>query len=153
MLQKIESIAIAFALGAVPVIGCFLAGWWLSIALLPEAFVMGCALAGLLAGMLVGALFLRNWMKHAYTVQTWMWMGIYLFYTAGILGFFMGVPVFNVALGLPAGFFVGRRLMRNNAGPARMQRVARQAALFTTSVLGLVCIASAWFALTVNLRT
>lgn len=147
MLQKIESIAIAVVLGAVPIIGCFLAGWWLSIPLAREDYTIFCALAGLLVGMLVNALFLRNWMKQACTLKTWVWTAVYVFYSVCIFGFFMGVPVFNVALGLPAGFFVGRGLAHSGAGTARMQRVASQAAIFTTSVLGLVCIASAWFAL------
>jgi len=30
-----------------------------------------------------------------------------LFYSVGMFGFFMGVPVFNVILAVPAGVFVG----------------------------------------------
>ena len=36
-MPKMENMAIGIILGAVPVIGCFLAGWWISIALVPES--------------------------------------------------------------------------------------------------------------------
>ncbi len=147
MLQKIETTAAAVVLGIVPVTGCFLAGWWLSIPLVSEAYIMLCALAGLLVGVLVDVFFLRNWLRRAGTMRTWVWMAVYVFYSIGLFGFFMGVPVFNVALGLPAGFFVGRRLARASAGPEKMQRAARQAAVFTTAILGVACVASAWIAL------
>ena len=61
--------------------------------------------------------------------------------------FFMGVPVFNVVLALPAGFFLGGWLVHGGAESTRMRTVARQAATFTTSVLTLLCFASATIAL------
>ena len=70
-----------------------------------------------------------------------------MFYSVGMLGFFMGVPVFHVALALPAGVFVGRWLVHCGADFPRVQQTARETALFTTSVLGLVCLASASIAL------
>ena len=43
--------------------------------------------------------------------------------------------------------FVGRWLVHCGADPPRVQQTARKTALFTTSVLGLVCLASASIAL------
>jgi hypothetical protein len=60
---------------------------------------------------------------------------------------FMGVPVVNVALAIPAGFVVGSRLAEENADLPRVRKTTRRAVWFTTGVLALICIASANIAL------
>ncbi len=147
MTTKIENAILGLTLGAVPVVACFLAAWWTSIPLVPESRVFQCALAGLFMGMLVDVVFLRGWIRRAYSMKTWLWMAVYVFYSIGLLGFFMGVPVFNVALAVPAGIFVGRCLVQRGADADRMKKAARQAAIFTTSILGVVCLTSATLAL------
>jgi hypothetical protein len=146
-MQRTENAAIGVVFGAVPVIACFLAGWWISIPLVPEPRIPQCALAGLLLGILVDVIFLRGWVRRVYSMKTWVWQAVYLFYSVGMFGFFMGVPVFNVILALPAGVFVGRWLAHSGADSTHMRKLARQAAVFTTSILGLVCIASGTIAL------
>jgi len=153
MMRKFESAATCIIFGAVPVIASFLAGWWISIPFVPESRIFLCALAGLfaLAGLLVGILidviFLRSWIRHIYSRPPWVWMAVYMFYSIGMFGFFMGVPVFNVMLALPAGVFIGRWLAHIDADATRMQKAAWRTAVFTTSILGLVCILSATIAL------
>ncbi len=146
-MRRIENAAIGIVLGAVPVIACFLAGWWLGIPLVPESRIFLCALAGLALGVLVDVLFLSGWVRRAYSLKPWVWKTVYVFYAVGMFGFFMGVPVFHVLLALPAGVFVGRWLAQGGADAARVQKARRQTAVFTTSVLALVCIASASVAL------
>jgi len=146
-MRKIEIVAIGFLLGAVPIIICFLAGWWISVPLVPESWIFLFALAGFLVGLIIDILFLRTWIKTAYLMKPIVWMMIYLFYSFGMFGFFMGVPVFNVALALPAGFFIGGWLVYNGADSTRMKKAARYSALFTTSVLAFICTASATIAL------
>ena len=46
-LRKIEHAVIGVTLGAVPVISGFLAGWWISVPLVPESRIYQFALAGL----------------------------------------------------------------------------------------------------------
>ena len=147
MMQKIENVIIGITIGAVPVIACFLAGWWISMPFVPESRIFQFALAGLLLGTLIDIIFLKNWVQHAYTMKLWVWMGIYGFYSIGIFGFFMGFPVFHVMLALPAGVFVGRWLTHKRVDSAHMHKAARKTAVFTTTILGLVCIASASIAL------
>ncbi len=146
-MRRIENAAIGTALGGVPVIACFLAGWWLSIPLVPEPRIFLFALAGLCLGLFVDVLFLRGWIRRAYSIKTWIWRAVFLFYSVGMFGFFMGVPVFNAALALPAGAFVGKWLAQDGADFSRMRQTAWRAALFTTCTLGLVCVASASIAL------
>lgn len=146
-MRRIERVAIGFLWGAVPIISGFLAGWWISIPLVPESRIVLCAVAGLLAGVLVDALFLKAWIRRAYSMKPLVWMAVYLFYSFGLFGFFMGVPVFNVILALPAGCFVGGWLASGAADSTRRKQATRLSAAFTTSVLALVCVASASIAL------
>lgn len=146
-MRKIEIVTIGFLFGAVPIIICFLAGWWISILFIPESRIFLFALAGFLVGVIINILFLRTWIQTAYSMKPVVWMMIYLFYSFGMFGFFMGVPVFNVALALPAGFFIGGWLVYNGADSARMKKAARYSALFTTSVLAFICALSATIAL------
>lgn len=139
----IERTFLGVTIGAVPVIGCFLAGWWLSIPLVPEYRIVYWALAGVGLGILIDAVFLRRWIRRAYSMRLWVWGAIYLFYSVGMLGLFMGVPVFNVLLALPAGMFVGRSQARRGADPPEARKAIRSLAVFTTMTLGLICAASA----------
>jgi hypothetical protein len=147
-MRRIEIVAIGALFGAVPVIGCFLAGWWISVFfLVPESWIFLYALAGFLVGVLVDVILLKAWIRRAYSMNPLVWMAVYLFYSIGMFGFFMGVPVFNVLLAVPAGSFVGGWLAQSGADSTRMKKAARLVAVFTTSVLALVCVASASVAL------
>jgi hypothetical protein len=146
-MRKIETAALGIVFGAIPVIAFFLAGWWIGVPLVPKSRIPLCALAGLLFGILVDGIFLRRWIRRAYTMKVWVWMAIYGFYSIGLFGFFMGVPIFNVLLALPAGVFVGRWSALGGQESAHLRKTAQQVAVFTTSTLGLACIASAAFAL------
>jgi hypothetical protein len=143
----LEKAIIGTVLGGVPVIACFLAGWWISLPFVPESRIVYCALGGLVLGMVIDVIFLRSWIRRAYSMKAWVWMAVYVFYSIGLLGFFMGVPVFNVMLALPAGIFVGRRLAYIGADIRLLQKARRQAAVFTVSIMGLVCVTSASIAL------
>lgn len=146
-MQKTEVAVIGIMLGAVPIIAGFLTGWWISIRLVPESRIFLCALVGLHMGLLIDIIFLRGWIHRAYSMKPSVWMGVYLFYSIGMFGFFMGVPVFNVLLALPAGIFVGGWGAHNGADATRMRKSAQRCAVFTTGVLALVCVASASIAL------
>jgi hypothetical protein len=146
-MRKIEILVIGLIYGAIPVIAGFLAGWWVSIPFVPESRVFICALAGIAAGILIDAIFLKKWIRRAYSASPAIWVGIYLFYSVGILGFFMGVPLFNVALAVPAGIFIGGRLAHKNVPFPEMKKAARRATAATSFILALVCGASATLAL------
>lgn len=146
-MKKMEVAIIGILLGAVPVIACFLAGWWISLPHVPESQVFMWALAGLFTGLFVDAIFLKGWIRRAYSMNPLFWMFVYIFYSLGMFGFFMGVPIFNVLLALPAGFFIGGRLVHNGSNPINVKKTARYCAVFTTGVLAVICVPSALIAL------
>jgi len=143
----IEKVLIGIVLGAIfPILG-FLAGWWGTFTFLPERLLILTAVVGLLIGILVDVVYLRRWISSAYTIDLKVWMAVYLFYSIGMLGMFMGMPVFNVVLAIPAGLFVGSKLARQRSGDDEVRRMSRNTCVFTTGVLAVVCAASAVIAL------
>jgi hypothetical protein len=147
MKTKLEHLALGLILGPVaPIIG-FLGAWWGTYAILPEKWISLSMLLGLLAGILVDAFFLKRWVGLAYRFDPKIWMAIYLFYAAGVFGFFMGLPVFNAALAIPAGIVIGGKLAHEKANDAQVKIAARKTSLFTTIVLAVICMISASLAL------
>ena len=145
-MKKLEGLLLSIVVGGIlPILG-LLAGWWGSYTWLPTSVIPWVALAGLALGLVLDALFLKHlvaWFKKA----SWqVWAAVFLFYAVGLYGMFMGVPVINALLGLPAGFLVGQRLVWIGK-PGEAAGVARRTAWFTTGVLAVACIASSWLAL------
>lgn len=124
-----------------------LAGWWLAYAVLPEAWIFLSALLGLLLGLLLDVPLLKKWLTRFDAPGLVFWVVVFLFYSIGFFGFFMGVPVFNLALALPAGFILGSRLASQHADESKLRVAAKQGSEFTTTVLTLICLASAFIAL------
>ena len=148
LLRKLEAPVLALVLGAVPPIAGFLAGWWGSLVWLSsETWIARSAFAGFGAGLMVDMIFLKKWVRRRQALSWVAWLGIFLFYSVGMFGFFMGVPVFNVALSLPAGLVVGGKLALLARDADRDRRIVRRACLCTTAMLAVICAASATIAL------
>jgi len=143
----IEKVLIGTILGAIfPILG-FLALWWGTLAFLPDRLPLLLASVGLLTGILVDIAYLRRWVGSAYSINLKIWMAVYLFYSIGMFGFCMGIPVFNVVLAVPAGLFIGGKLARQTADHGEARRMNRHTCVFTTGVLAAVCVLSAVIAL------
>jgi hypothetical protein len=76
-MKRIEILVIGILFGAVPIIICFLAGWWISIPFVPEHRIFIFALTGFLAGVLIDVIFLKSWIRHAYSMKPLVWMAVY----------------------------------------------------------------------------
>ena len=118
---------------------------WTAIALLSETWIPFAASAGLFVGILVDIFMLKKLLDRR--LSLWLWVAVFLFYSIGAFGFFMGVPVFNALLAIPAGFVIGSRLAAEKADRLMVRKAAQRTARFTTGVLALICAASAIIAL------
>jgi hypothetical protein len=156
MKTTLERFALGLLIAPLAPIALLMAGWWLAYERLPEAWIPWGTLIGLALGLLADLLFLKQLLERAERLSPAFWAAVLLFYSVGTFGFFMGVPVFNAALAVPAGFVVGGRMAhraadRAGASPPALSRALRAAAfrtcLLTTALLALVCAASAAFAL------
>jgi hypothetical protein len=145
METKLERLAHGLMLAPLAPLAGLLCGWWSAYALLPEAWIPFAAIAGLLAGILADVFLLKKYFDRRLSLT--LWVAVYLFYSMGIFGFVMGVPVFNAALAIPAGFVVGSRLAAEHADPSQVRKAEMRTAWFTSGVLALVCAASAFIAL------
>ena len=145
--KLVERWMMALAIGALPPMVGLLAGWWGTFAFLPDGGVAIAGIAGFVAGLLLDVRYLGQWMRRAQDSPIWIWCAVYLIYSIGVFGFFMGVPAFNLLLAMPAGVLLGGRLARERAVGDQVMRSARGASAFTTAVLAAACAASAVLAL------
>ncbi|MBI5296961.1 MAG: hypothetical protein HY869_15880 [Chloroflexi bacterium] len=147
MKTKLERSIRALILAPLAPLALLLVGWWLAYFLLPAAWIFVGALCGLLLGLLFDIPLLKKWVSRVDAPGFAFWAAVFLFYSVGLFGFFMGVPVFNLALALPAGFILGGRLVAQQADEYRLRVASRRTSVFTTTVLACICAASAVVAL------
>ena len=102
---------------------------------------------GLLIGLIIDLKFLKSWINKRYELAIWFIIFIYLIYNIGIYGFFMGFPVFNVLLGLVAGYYFGKRICFGNIESEKHSKFINQVSLFTGLIMTLICISSGFLAL------
>ena len=141
-INKLEIVFLALVFGGLSPIFCFLAGWWGAYFFAPENQIPVFMLAGLELGIIIDLLFLGKWIRAAYRISPLILITIYLFYSVGIFGFFMGVPVFNIIMGPLAGFYIGRRLGIEKGSSEEKERIIHWAGLFTAFILAVACLAA-----------
>jgi hypothetical protein len=147
MKSKLEKFALVVVIAPLAPIAGFLGFWWTSYAFLPEKWIPLFTISGLLLGLLADIFILKYLLPRANKLPMTFWMVVFVFYTVGLFGFFMGVPVFNALLAVPAGWIMGAKLVHENADQPQVRKMTREATWFTTGILFLVCVASAFFAL------
>lgn len=103
-------------------------------------------LVGLGIGIAVDVAFLKRWVRTAYSWNEKLLLAILLFYSVCVFGFFMGVPVFNLAVGVAAGLFWGRRLSHLGANQEQACADVLRAARASAFAIGLVSLVSAYLA-------
>jgi hypothetical protein len=144
---KFEKFFLGIILGPIfPLIG-FLSGWWSTSQTLPNVWVLSAALAGLALGFVVDAFVLKKWVAGAFEMDLRLWMVIFFFYSICVFGFFMGVPLFNVALAIPTGLIIGRLLAHRSLSSDAERQLTLRANRFTTGVMAFICVSSAFLAL------
>jgi len=143
--NKTESFVIGCILGAVPALFCFVTAWFVSAALLDERVVPIVALSGLGAGIIIDIAFLKQWVKKAYQLNSKILAAIYIFYSIGVLGFCMGLPILNFGVGIIAGIYTARKMHHINIDEKEYGRNIKKTALFSAVVMMLMCcLTGAW---------
>jgi hypothetical protein len=146
-MNTIEKTVLKIIFGSVLPILLFLAGWWASFRLVQESMVIVFALSGLALGILLDVLFLNKWFQNPYQTRTIILILIYFFYSVGIFGFFMGIPVFNLLTGLAAGIFAGRKAHHDHESVTAFKSKIVKVSTFTTVIMGVICVLSTAIAL------
>lgn len=125
----------------------FLLGWWVSLLIIKDNSVFIYASIGLVLGILINILLVRKKIPTAYELTDWYWQVVYIFYSLCFLGFFMGVPVFNLLLGIPAGILVVRIARIKGLSLSEESRLIENTSRATALFLIFICIISAHIAL------
>jgi hypothetical protein len=130
----------------IPVL-CFMIFWWGSLVFTDETrIVIIATLSGLCVGIIISLLIKYIYKPDIYRLSVPVLILIYLFYSAGSFGFFMGMPVFNLVPGVIAGFYWAKRLIYNKEATDYKGEIRRISG-FTSIVIGIVCLFSAAIAL------
>ena len=72
---------------------------------------------------------------------------IYIFYSVGVLGFCMGVPILNFGVGILAGIYTARKMHHTNAGEKEARHNIKKTAGFSAIVMMLMCCLTGFWAL------
>jgi hypothetical protein len=125
--------------GLLPVLFCVAAAGFMNIVLLEEKGIAYWALGGLCSGLIIDAVFVKRWVKRAYHMSSKILAGLYIFYSIGVLGFCMGVPILEFPLGMAAGAYAARKMHHAKAGPEEFNRSAKKVSYFAAAVMVLIC--------------
>lgn len=142
-----DKIFFGFLLGAVLPVILFLAGWWGTFKFVPEHMVAVFAFSGLLLGVILDFFFMRKVLINLYDINVSNLMLVYVFYSVCCFGFFMGVPVFNILLGIPAGYYTAMKCIYTRRETAHLKYYFHRTAVFTALIITIVCLVSAGIAL------
>jgi len=82
--------------------------------------------------------YLRKWRKGAYRANMKLVITLYLICSFVAIVMFMGVPIGNLALGILAGLYIGRRCLHTEYGKDVFNRFAHNTSLFAAFVTGIV---------------
>ena len=143
-MSKAESIAVGLVVGILCPLLLFVLCWWSTAALviyqvlpIPESVIIVAAFAGLAAGVVLDALYLRKWIAQFYNADMRLMVLVYLFCSAIAVAFFMGLPLGNIVLGALAGVYVGRRQHHAGRSKELFRRTVGKVSVFTALVTGL----------------
>jgi hypothetical protein len=147
IMNKIDRIFFDFVFGLVlPIFGFEVAVLLTFVIGSSEKTIFISALLAFSAGIVISLLIRFILKPDVYKMPVLVLILFYLFYNVCILGFFMGVPVFNLAAGALAGYYWSKRIInRNELNNSR--RDIQRVSLFTSSVTAVVCLTSAIVAL------
>jgi len=148
MLTRLDRASSRLVLGAVAPVVLFLTGWWGTLSVLGDNPAIGpAALGGLALGVTLDVTVLRKRLDSLFELGPKALVGLALFYSVMIYGFFMGLPVCNLLVGIVGGYVVGRRVALHGLPAERAVRAARVTAAIATSILAVLCVATARMAL------
>jgi hypothetical protein len=107
-----------------------------------EAIALNSLLAGVSVGALTDVVFLKKWITHRYELSKGFLIFLFVVYNIGIYGMFMGFPLFNLIMGLVAGYYVAKRAIKEEIPKDKASKLMHSVSLFTSLVMAVMCISS-----------
>ena len=144
-MKAIDKVFGSVVIGFIIPIAVFCIFWWGSY-LLKLNVAMGVA-AGLVFAAMTDIIILPRLLSRLYSLNVVILITIFIVYSIGIFGFFMGVPVFNIISGVMAAFYMGRKMKIAGADKAVFKAKLTATNCFSTFILVIICICSAYIAI------
>jgi hypothetical protein len=147
ILRLIEILALALFFGFPPVLLCVVAAGFVNVIFLEEKGIAYWALGGLIVGLIIDCLFVKSCITKAYQMNSKILAALYIFYSIGVLGFCMGIPILEFPLGMAAGAYAARKIYHTKAGPEEFERSVKKMSIFAAAVMVLICCLMALWAI------
>jgi len=146
-LSKFDKIFLGTIFGFIPPILLLLLGGWISILFVAENKIIMFLISGFIFGIFIDVLFLRKWINIGYKLNNYILIVIYIFYSICIFGFFMGVPVVNIFMGVIAGIYIARRIINRKLEKREIKNKVMITSIFSAIIILFFSISSAYLAL------
>jgi hypothetical protein len=144
-MKKFDKLFSVIVVGYALLIFPFLLLWW-GCYLLNINILIGVTI-GLLIGITLNILLYKKIVTNFYKLSNITLILLFIFYTIGIFGFFMGVPVFNILPGILAGMYIGRKAHNEKESNKNFKKKLFNINIFSTIILLFICFCSAFIAL------
>ena len=144
-MSKFDKISGSIVLGLISFMVGFCVIWLLGILLDLDA--KPGIIIGALAGIISSYIVLKKQLLHFFEIKTFYLIIIYALYMIGIIGLFMGVPIFNILPGIMAAYFVGRKMKYSSANRNDFKVAIKKVYIFSSICLGIFCMISAFIAI------
>jgi MFS family permease len=119
-----------------------LISWWISSTFMNDLKALLFAVGGLIIGLWLNKELVIPF--QFYKIKKRVLAVIYVFFSINVLGYFMGIPVFNLLLGFLAGNYLSIRVMSNYKVEREITKNFKTGALYTSFILLLITLL-AWF--------
>ncbi|MCE5225686.1 MAG: hypothetical protein LLG05_07465 [Porphyromonadaceae bacterium] len=147
-MNQIEKKLYSFLIWLTVPISWFLGLWWTCYFFTNnEKIISTMMLVGIITGIAIVVVLHIKYKVNPYKIPKWRMILIFLFYSICLFGFFMGVPLFHLFLGLLAGCYWSRRMIFENKRPETYKIEIKKVSLFTATMMGIICVLSASIAL------
>ncbi len=147
-MTKFDKVISAVILGAVAPISLFLFFWWGSLPLLKsDIWIIISSLCGLLIGLILDFTALRGFISSLFTLPLLALSAVLIFYSIVIFGFFMGLPVFNILVGIAGSYIVAKKSVLQKADKHKAEKNVKLINIISATILFLICTAAATLAL------
>jgi ABC-type multidrug transport system fused ATPase/permease subunit len=137
--KTVELLILGIFFGFVPVAAIFIATVLFTTIVSGKEVLGPWILWSLLPGLFTDILFLKGWVRNAYTMSAKAIGAVYVFYSVCAIGFFMGIPIGNIFLGILAGIYAARKMHIIKADKERRNQYFRTTAKFAAAVMVLIC--------------
>ena len=139
ILRGVECIILAAFFGFVPVLFFLLITIVIASALFGTKSLGPWTLLSFVPAVVIDVLLLKKLVKGAYQMSGKALASVYLFYSIVGLGMCMGIPLVSFTLGIAAGLYAARRMQLLQADEYTSKQYFRKTALFSASVMTLMC--------------